>query len=173
MSENKRTKRGKILEICLIPLMATIIFVSKVVFQALPNIEPVSFLIITFSLSFKMRLVLPAIYIYVFLEIATQPSGLWVYGYLYIWALLCFFTYLFKKIKSVHFWSLVSALFGLLFGLLYTFPTFLTSGWSFGISWWLSGLFFDVLHFFGNFAIMRWLYTPIMSALGAVTRFLK
>lgn len=175
MSENRRISknRQRILEICLIPLIATIIFAFKWAMASLPNIEPVTFLIIVFSLSFRMRVVLPAVYIYVFLEFATQPTGFWIYGYLYIWGLICLFTYLCKRIKSVHFWTVISAVFGLMFGFLYTFPTFFTKGWSVGVSWFISGLPFDILHFFGNFAIMRWLYSPVMKVLNSVNRFLK
>lgn len=174
MSESKRkSSRGRVLEICLIPLMATIIFASKWVMQSLPNIEPVSFFIIVFSLTFKIRVVLPAVYIYVFLEFATKPSGIWMIPYLYVWGILCIFTYLCKGIKNVHFWSVASAVFGFMFGLFCTIPTFIIGGWTLGVTWWTSGIYFDILHFFGNFVIMRWLYTPMINAMQKINNFLK
>ena len=58
-------------------------------------------------------------------------------------------------------WALVSGVFGLLFGPLCALTHLVTGGAAFALSWWISGIPFDLAHCAGNFALALILFTPL------------
>ena len=152
-------------------LMVAIIEVCKLFMQGLPNIEMTSFLVILFSLRFG-RLSLYVIPAFILIEGLIYGFGLWWIMYLYAWPLLALVARAFSRVDSVFFWSMVSGVFGLLFGLLCAIPYFfigLPGGFSAGLmqmfSWWIAGIPFDLIHGISNFALMLALYRPISALL--------
>lgn len=142
-------------------------FALQVILAPLPNIEVVSLLIIVFSLSLDKSVTIAAIYIFVLFEGLMYGFGIWWYTYLYIWTFLAIYCFIFKRIKDVHFWAISSMIYGFLFGALCAFPTLFTKGWSAGLSFWISGIYFDIIHGFGNFAVCLYLYPPLTVAMNA------
>lgn len=130
----------------------------------LPNIEVVSFLIILIARKFGLKSLL-SIYVFVSLEVLYYGLQMWVIAYLYVWAVLAVITVLLRKIDSVILFSLISAIFGLLFGTLCSVPYFVTGGFGYGISWIITGVGFDLLHCFGNFVLTFLLYKPLTRVL--------
>lgn len=147
-----------------------ILLVAQVTFAYLPNIELVSLLLILFTLLFQ-RKVFYIVYGFALLEGALYGFSLWWATYLYVWNILVFLTWLFRRQTSPFFWAVLSGLYGLSFGALCSVPTFLTgcstggltAGLQAALSWWINGIPFDILHCLGNFAAALVLYRPLLA----------
>lgn len=133
-------------------------FASKIAMEALPNIHPLSMLIMTFTVVYRFKALIP-IYIFVFLNgLYAGFDPLWFVPYLYIWALQCLITMLIPKHipdrAAMIVYPVVCALFGLTFGALYAPVQALLFSWDlkFTLAWIASGLSFDITHMISNFA---------------------
>ena len=165
-------KRGKLLELTVLALLGALMFGAKVAMAALPNIEPVTLLILVYTVVFGKKAIYP-IYLYVMLEILIWGLGIWNLNYLYIWLVPFFLALALRKMESPWGWALISGVFGLLFGLLCTPIYFLTGGWAYGLSWWVSGIPYDVMHCAGNFVLALVLVKPLSKGLKTLkTRYL-
>ena len=58
-------------------------------------------------------------------------------------------------------WALLSAGFGLAFGLLCAPVSLFMGGWAYAVSWWISGIPFDLMHCAGNFVMALLLFKPL------------
>lgn len=162
-------KRGKVLELTVFALLGALMFCAKMAMAALPNIEPVSLLILVYTAVFGKKAIYP-LYVYVMLEFLIWGVGLWNINYLYVWLVLYFLGLLFRKMASSWGWAILAAAFGLGFGLLCTPVYCVSGGWAFGLSWWVSGIPYDVLHCAGNFAMVLVLRKPLIRALSAMQK---
>lgn len=148
-------------EICILALMAALIFGSKVVLASLPNININSVLIILTTLFFGWK-ALYTVYVYVLLEGLVFGFSVWWVGYLYVWAILVIVTMLFRKNDSALFWAVVAGIFGLCFGLLMYLEWFaINGGWRGFFAMWVAGIPYDLTHCAGNFAFTLVLYRPL------------
>ena len=129
----------------------------------LTNIELVSFLIIITARRFGFKSLI-SVYIFAFLEIMTYGIAIWNVMYLYVWAILVLIVILFRKIGNVILYTVISGLFGILFGTLCSVPYFMTGGISMGVAWIISGFSFDITHCIGNVVLTAILYIPITKA---------
>ena len=147
-------------DIVLIGIMLSIIEAVKFSLSFIAGVEMVTLLFIIYTLFFqeKMVYVLPAFYL---IEGVLFGFGLWWFAYLYIWAILVLVVYLFRKKQSVWLFSIVSGMFGLLFGLLCSPVYIITSGINTAIAWWLAGLPTDILHGISNFILCIILFKPL------------
>lgn len=148
----------------LFSLLGTVMYAAKMAMAGLPNIEPVSLLVIVYTLVFGRKALLP-IYIYVALELVTWGFGLWNICYLYVWLVLFAVTTALRRMDSPLGWAVVSGAFGLCFGLLCAPVTLAVGGWAAAVSWWVSGIPYDLTHCAGNFAVALLLYRPCVSVL--------
>ena len=150
-------------EICIYGILGTLIFVLKIMMAPLPNIEPVSLLIIIYTITFGAKSIYP-IATYMLLEIIFYGFGFWSIGYLYVWLFLdviVFAIYNMKHSTNVLLWACVSGIYGLMFGALYI-PLYLISGGiTMAISWWISGIYYDIIHCVANFALCLALFKPL------------
>lgn len=159
-------------DITTIAMMVAIIEACKVVLAGIPNVELTTFWIILFTLYFKKR-ILFVIPVFVLIEGAMYGFGLWWIMYLYNWPLLAFITWLFRKMNSAISWSILSGIFGLLYGALCSIPYFIIgtisegieSGFASGFAWWIAGIPFDLIHGIANFVLMFVLYHPVNNVL--------
>ena len=159
-------------EITLIGMMVAVIEVCKVALAGIPNIELTSFWMIMFTLFFGVRVVF-VVPVFILIEGAMYGIHLWWIMYLYAWPLLALLTWIFRKQKSVWFWSILSGIFGLMFGFLCSFPYVvigivdggIRNGLYAGFAYWIAGIPFDITHCIGNFVIMLVLYQPIRLAM--------
>ena len=156
------TLRHKLIEIIFLALLGTIMFVTQVIMAPLSNIELVSFLIILTTRKFGIKS-LWSVYIFVILEILYHGLHLWIICYLYVWAILVFIILFVRKLDSVMLYTLISSIYGFLFGTLCSIPYFITGGIGGGVAWIISGIVsgFDIYHGVGNFVLMFLLYKPI------------
>lgn len=149
-------------------LLAAVLFTAKMAMAHLPNIEPVSLLVMLFAVCFGWH-GLYAVYLYVLLECAVWGTGLWSVCYLYVWLLLFLAARLLRRMESPFGWAALSGCFGLLFGALCAPVYWLTGGWAFAVSWWISGLPMDLLHGAGNFAAALVLFKPLRKLMGRLS----
>lgn len=149
-------------DVVLCGLLAALLFVLQVAFGFLPNIEPVTILLIVFTLLLK-RKTLVIIYTFALLEGIFYGFGIWWVMYLYVWTILYVIVRMMKKNQSVVVWAVVGGGFGLSFGALCAIPYAITGGIGAGIAWWTSGILFDFLHGIGNFVIILVLFKPIYN----------
>lgn len=151
-------------ELVLFGMLGSMTFGAKVAMMGLPNIEPVSLMVMLFAVSFGRKAVYP-IYTYVLLEFVLNGLNLWSINYLYIWLILAAAAWSLRDMRSPLGWAVLSGLFGLLFGALCA-PVYLFSGGAlFALNWWLSGIPYDLLHCAGNFALALVLFTPLRRLL--------
>lgn len=145
-------------------MLGGLMFAGKVALMALPNVEPVSLLVMLLAVVFG-RKCLYAIYVYVLLELLLHGFHLWVFNYLYIWALLAGAAWLLREMRQPLGWALLSGVFGLLFGVLCAPVYLVVGGPMYAVSWWVSGIPFDMIHALSNFVIALVLFVPLRTLL--------
>lgn len=162
-------KSVRLRELLALSMLAALMFGLKMALSFLPNIEPVSLLVIVYTLTFGLR-ALYAVYVYVGLELMVWGLGPWNINYLYIWSVLVLLTFLLRGMESRLGWALLSGAFGLGFGLL-CLPSFIiTGGWAYAISSWISGIPFDIAHCAGNFTLCLILQPTLTDTLKRLHR---
>lgn len=92
-------KHSRLLELIVLALLGALMFAAKMALAALPNIEPVSLLVIVYTVVYGRKALYP-IYVYVMLEILFWGLGLWNLNYLYVWLVLFFLAMVFRNMKS-------------------------------------------------------------------------
>ena len=156
-------------EVALFGILGALTFGAKVAMSFLPNIEPVSLLVMLYAVVFGRKGLYP-IYLYVVMEILFYGIQLWNINYLYIWAVLFLGARMIKNSENPLAWALLAGVFGLFFGALCA-PVYLFSGGlSFAVSWWVSGIPFDAIHCVGNFAMALVLFLPLKKLLTKLYR---
>lgn len=146
-------------ELALYAMLGALLFGLKMALAALPNIEPVSLLIMLYAVCFGWKSLF-AVYLYIFLEIAIWGIGLWNIAYFYIWLILFIVARLFSRMQSRLGWAVLSGSFGLFFGGFCSLVYWAVGGWAFALSWWIAGIPMDLLHGTGNFVLALILFCP-------------
>ena len=151
-------------EITLFAVLGALTFALQVAMAPLPNIEPVSLLVMIFAAVFGWKCLYP-VYIFVVLEILFYGISTWNIYYLYVWAILALAAIVMRKQKQPLAWALLSAVYGLFFGALCGMIDVFIGGFAYAAAKWVSGIPFDLLHCGGNFAIALILFKPLRSAM--------
>lgn len=159
-------------EVALFGILGGMTFAAKVVMAGLPNIEPVSLMVMLFAVTFGRKAVYP-IYVYVLMEFVLYGINLWSINYLYIWVILAGAAWLLRGMTNPLGWAILSAIFGLLFGTLCAPVYFITGGWAYGVTWWINCIPFDILHSVGNFVVALTLFVPLRYVLERLYRGMK
>ena len=151
-------------ETVLFGMLGALTFALQVVMAPLPNIEPVSLLVMLFAAVFGWKS-LYCVYTFVAMEVLFYGIGLWNINYLYIWTILAVAAIMLRKMEPVFGWALLSGVFGLCFGLLCGIVDVFIGGFGYAAAKWVSGIPFDLLHCGGNFAIALILWKPLYTLL--------
>ena len=151
-------------EVVLFGVLGALTFALQVVMGPLPNIEPVSLLVLLFAAVFGWKCLYP-VYVFVVMEILFYGLGLWNINYLYIWAVPALAGVALRKMDGSLGWAMVSGVFGLAFGALCGIVDLFIGGWAYALAKWASGIPFDVLHCAGNFGIALILFKPLRRVL--------
>jgi len=156
-------------EVCVLALMAALMFGTKLAMAALPNININAPIIILTTVFFGWK-ALYTVGIYIMLEGLTFGFGLWWLSYWYLWPTLVLIAMLLRKNGSALIWAVTAAVFGLCFGLLCSIPYLFVGGWELAFSYWISGLPFDFSHCAGNFCLTLVLFKPLHSLMEKLLR---
>lgn len=156
-------------EIALFAVLGALTFGLKFAMAFLPNIEPVSLLVMLFAAVLGWKALYP-IYLYVIMEILIYGIGTWNMNYLYIWTVLWLAAYLLRGMRSPWGWALLSGVFGLCFGLLCAPVDFFVGDMEYVISKWVSGIPFDIAHCVGNFVLALLLFKPLRNLMEKLYR---
>lgn len=161
-------------ELVIYAMLGTLMFVSKILMEVLPNIHLLGMLTMTYTLVYRKRALIP-IYLYVLLNGLYAGFNMWWYPYLYIWTILWGVTMLLprnmsKKAKCIVY-PIVCCLHGLLFGTLYAPAQAIMMGLDFKatIAWIIAGLPWDAVHGAGNLIVGTLIY-PMSVLLGKLGR---
>jgi len=164
-------------EITVFSMLGALMYVSKVVMEAFPNVHLLGVFTIAITLVYRKKALYP-IYTYVFLNGLFGGFSVWWIPYLYIWTVLWGATMLLpknipSKIKPIVYMILCS-LHGFLFGTLYAPAQALMFGLNFEqtVSWIIAGLPYDFIHGVSNF-FCGLLIIPIVKALEKAEKALK
>lgn len=151
-------------DVVLFGVLGALTFAAKFVMSGLPNIEPVSLMIMLFAVTFGIKALYPT-YVYVALEVLCYGINVWNIYYLYIWAVLLVAALLLRKMQEPLGWAILSGSFGLLFGALCGIADIFIGGFSYAAAKWVSGIWFDLMHCAGNFVIALLLFAPLRKLL--------
>lgn len=170
------TKKGalRIREMVVFAMLAAVMFCSKVIMEAIPNVHLLGALTMAYTLAFRVKALIP-LYLYVMINGVYAGFAPWWIPYLYIWAILWAVTMLLprnmpEKVGRVVY-PTVCCLYGLSFGVLYA-PG---QAWIYGLSgaqtvaWILRGIPADLLHGVGN-AVAGLLILPLSKLLTRLMR---
>lgn len=145
-------------EIAIFGVMAALMFASKKVMEALPNIHLLGMFIVTLTVVYRFRALIP-IYVYVFLDGLFGGFSNWWIPYLYVWTVLWALTMIIPQklptnVKNVLY-IIVCGLHGFAFGLLYTPAQAIMFGYDLktAIAWWMVGLSSDITHGISNLCV--------------------
>ena len=144
-------------ELVLFALFGAILFLTAQI-DLIPNVHQMALFIAGFTAVYGGKGLIPVM-LYVFLEGLFGGFGLWWVPYLYAWPILWLLFFLIPRKQKLNevtagiLMSVVSALHGLGFGLLYApFQCYVLfkGSWEATRIWWLYGLPFDLSHMLGN-----------------------
>ena len=142
-------------ELVLFAMLGSVMFCSKIIMEALPNIHLLGMFTMTFTLVFRKKALIP-IYVYVMLNGLYAGFSLWWIPYLYVFTILWGVTMLLPKemprTAKCIVYPAVCCLHGLLFGVLYAPVQALAFGLNLtqAVAWVAAGMPFDLLHGIGN-----------------------
>ncbi len=153
--DNHPPSTSHLVELVLYAMLGTLMFCSKLLMEALPNIHLLGMLTMTYTLVFRRKALLP-IYIYALLCGLYAGFSAWWVPHLYLWTVLWGVTMLLprqmpRKVAYVVY-PIVCALHGLLYGTLYAPTQALLYGFDLPqtLTWIAAGLPFDAIHAIGN-----------------------
>ena len=164
-SENALSVR----DVVLFGVLGALTFGAKYVMSFLPNIEPVSLMVMLYAVVFGRKWVYP-VYLYVAMEILFYGISLWNINYLYIWAVLAIGAGVLKNMDSALGWAMLSGVFGLMFGALCGIVDVFIGGFGYAVTKWVSGIPFDIMHCVGNFCIALVMFKPLRGLLERLYR---
>ena len=142
---------------CIFAMLAAVMFCSKIVMEALPNIHLLGMLTMTYTVAYRSRALIP-IYIYVILNGIFCGFAMWWWPYLYVWTILWGMTMLVpRRIPdkiAAFVYPIICGLHGIMFGILYAPAQAIMFGFNFEhtLAWIAAGFPFDVIHGISNFA---------------------
>ena len=162
----------KLRELILAAFFSAILYIQQVLLSGLPNIHLCAVLIILYAIYFP-KLVFPVVSVFVLLEGITYGFGLWWINYLYTWPLLAGICLLCRKNRSALFWAVLGGFFGLGYGALCALPYLFIGGPSLAVSYWFSGIPFDVAHCIGNVCMILIFWKPLGKAFEGLQKYVS
>ena len=152
-------------ELCILSLLAALMFATKVALSGLPNIHLNAVFLILTTVFFGWK-AMYTVSIYVLLEGLIYGFTLWWFGYLYTWPILVVVAMLFRQNRSALVWAVIAGVYGLLFGpLMYLIYFLVNKGWHMFFAMWVSGIPYDLAHCAGNFVLVLVLYRPLYKVM--------
>ncbi len=165
-------------DVVILALLAALMCVGDFAMEWLPNVHFVGVLIVITTVVYRKYALLP-IYVYVLIQGLVGGFSPWWIAYLYIWAVLWGGVMLIpqkipEKVKYTLY-TIVCALHGFLFGVLYAPVQALMFGLDFKgtLAWIAAGFYFDMLHGVGNLVLGATLIYPMVKILKSTNKYAK
>lgn len=144
-----------IFEMVLFAMLGALMFCSKIIMEAFPNIHLLGMFVMLCTVVFRAKALIP-LYLYVIVQGIYAGFADWWIPYIYVWTVLWGMTMLLPK-KMPHkvaaiVYPAVCALHGFAFGIIYAPGQALLYGFNFEqtLAWIAAGFYFDVLHGVSN-----------------------
>lgn len=147
-------------ELVQMAFLTALLEASKLAMASIPNVEPVTLLLILYTLYFGWYTLLIAA-AYILLETLIWGLNIWVLMYMYIWPILIALVMQIRSSDSVWTYALLAAAFGLFFGAMCSLVYLFIAGPVGALSWWITGIPFDILHSISNFFMVVFLLKPL------------
>lgn len=163
---NRRRAHERLFSLIVCPIFGALTFALKIAMAELPNIEPVTLMLMLVTLVFGWRALLTA-GVYVLMEGLFYGFSTWWLVYLYAWPLLVLLTLPLRRFRSPAL-ALVAGLYGFLFGFLFlpvnivVYPLNTMEKIAFYIA---QDLPFNLIHGVSNLIIAFILLAPLRAAL--------
>ncbi len=167
---SKQKSKISIKEIALFGMLGALMYASKEIMAALPNIHLIGAFVVASTVVFRRKALYP-IYIFVMLTGLLNGFGTWWVPHLYLWAILWAAVMLLpKKLegkKAVVIYAVVCSLHGFLYGILYApFQAFVYHyDFKATLTWIATGLSFDIIHGISNLIAGLIIVMPIVKLL--------
>ena len=145
-------------------MLSALCIVSRITLQFMPNIKPVTSVIVLISCWYGCRFGVMLAIVSTFISNMLLGMGPWTFFQILAWAVIALLSALIGKCsisKSLIFMSCFSFFCGYLFGFFVSFEKLLYGGVEVFLAYYVSGLYFDTLHAMGNFAFMLVIYHPL------------
>lgn len=153
-------------DVALIALISATATTGKLILSFLPNVEVVTLIFMVYTTSIGIKKTLPAAVIFSTTEVLIYGLSTWLMGYYIIWPLLIIIVhYLNKSLKSEYIYALIAGLFGLSYGLIFAAVESVFYGYMYGLTYWIRGLPYDIVHGISNFVIVLVLFKPLTKLL--------
>ncbi len=151
-------------EIASMGIMTALLEVSVHLLAPLPNVEPVTLLVMLYTLVLgrKVGYVLAA---YLLFEGFAYGFGIWWISYLYVWPLLAVVAFCLRRQASSWLFSAIAGAFGLCFGMLCSIPYLFLGGPAAAFAWWVAGIPYDLIHCAANFILCLVFFAPLYRLL--------
>lgn len=141
-------------------LLAALMVALQVALMALPNVELVSLLTVLYTRRYGKKALI-ILYVFVLAEGLIYGFGLWFINYLYVWTVLWGLTLLFRRMEDLAGWVILLGAYGLGFGLLCAIPYVFIGGPGYAVSYFISGIPFDLAHGLANAVLAAILLRPL------------
>jgi len=144
-----------IFEMVLFAMLGALMFCSKIIMEAFPNIHLLGMLVMLYTVVFRFKALI-SLYLYVIIQGIYAGFAPWWVPYTYVWTVLWGMTMLLPKKMprgvAAIVYPIVCAIHGFAFGIIYAPGQALLYGFNFEqtLAWIASGFYFDVIHGISN-----------------------
>jgi len=145
-------------EIALIGILAAVNIASRIIMQSLPNVKPVTSIIIVSVLLFGLRFGVGLTVVTTVVSNLFLGMGVWTLFQILAWVVICVLTDLLAEMfRKMHkdpplvFMACFALMMGYVFGFVVSLDHLLMGGWGYFLPYYISGLLFDTFHAAGNF----------------------
>lgn len=153
-------------DLTLVAILAASLTAGKMVLSMIPNVEIVTFLLMSFTLLFGFKRAIMAAVVFVTIEVFIYGFGTWILGYYILWPMLIVIThFLAQRTRSEYAFAAVGSAFGFGFGLFFALFESIFYGIGYAIPYWISGIPFDIVHGVSNFILVLILFKPITQSI--------
>lgn len=161
-------------------LMIAVTQTSRLFFSFIPNVQPVTVILILLTITFGTVDALIVGIGSVFLSNITLGMGPWTFAQIISFSIIILFTKIFslcisKVKKPVFFWILFTGMAGILYGIVISIVQAPIYGMTVPslLGYWLAGVWFDVYHAIGNVVFFLLLYPTLVPLLNKVNQRIK
>ena len=177
VSDLRAPKMKRLTELAVLAMLGTVMFVSKLLMSALPNIHIVAVLAVTYTLIFRVKALIP-IYVYVFLELLDFGFTLWWIPNLYMWAIVWALAMLIPSKVSIPVAAVLSIIIcgfhGFAYGTMWAPAQALLVGYDFKqmLTWIAFGIPYDLIHGISNLTLGT-LVIPLTTAIRSALKYTR